>query len=577
MKRWLAIALAVFSINGCTSGAGTANPAMDSSVPLDATVQQDTGAPPPDADAPPFRRPEDVILDDAGLAAYTVEVLADVEGDWNKVTSFLRKSNLLQAPPGGDDDEGNFTLKGTVGTFVYLGDSVDNGPNDLKVLRFLTGLKKHHADRVVLILGNRDINKLRFLWDLKDEALNLSDGLAKYAYDHFRIMGWATDFADFFTIKAPRKAYFTVGGVELKDRSQYKDGLVPTSVPSDRIIKTKFLLAATLGAGDAFQNAATELAAAGKPNEEADVVQFFIDLPNTPEMKSFLTLGQLIYYDKYVHGLFAHGGIPNSTETGVGYVPPPGAKIEVANEANLIAWTDALNAWAQARIADSYNGNYDAGMPIVDYQEPLVQTLDGGVTTWVGPLGPNVPNPTSVVQTRPWVGGDIGLVSDDVQDRLTDAGVTRLVFGHTPVGEVPVPMKSTTHNFVEIAADTSFSTPERRNSTIILTPTNFVIFSQYYTSVDPADDTATAQQVYSYSTNPDLGTVRRGNDPKQVAAAIADALDGGLGADAAVAPDGGYSQVNVWNVGQMNPGDAGAAFTLQAWYVKNRSNYYIAR
>ena len=48
------------------------------------------------------------------------------------------------------------------------------GPGDIRVLRALTRLKEKYPDRVFLILGNRDVNKLRLPSELLPERLGAS-------------------------------------------------------------------------------------------------------------------------------------------------------------------------------------------------------------------------------------------------------------------------------------------------------------------------------------------------------------------------------------------------------------------
>ena len=45
--------------------------------------------------------------------------------------------------------------------FVFGGDVVDKGPGDIRLCRQLVALKRRHPDRVFLVVGNRDLNKVR--------------------------------------------------------------------------------------------------------------------------------------------------------------------------------------------------------------------------------------------------------------------------------------------------------------------------------------------------------------------------------------------------------------------------------
>ncbi len=468
MKRWLAIALAVFSINGCTSGAGTANPAMDSSVPPDSAAQPDTGAPPPDADAPGAKiNPEDVVLDDAGIAIYKVETLTDVEGQWARVEQFLVNSKLLDRPhtdagEASDDPEKIFMV-GDVGTFVYIGDTIDKGPENQKILRFLISLKTRYFSRVVLIMGNRDINKLRLLYELAPAALKLDDSNTEFDISHFRLKIWKSQF-EAFTKDADGGAKVSVDEVP----TLYTNG---QNVDADKVIKAKFLLNMTMGCQPTFGLLRQELG----PDHDIDVVRFLEGLPKEGGLiHSYLRLAKIIFYDKYTKTLFMHGGI---ADTNLGVVPSPvSSDVDITTNAELIAWTKALNAWAQDRITDYDNGDYDAGLPLVLYQEPAVLTSDAGITSW----GP--PNPESVVQVRPWGNNaqgakDIVMISAALQRKLIGAGVSRLVFGHSPVGEVPVYMRGV-DGFEEIAGDTSWSTAAS-NATITVTPSGVTIVGLY--------------------------------------------------------------------------------------------------
>jgi hypothetical protein len=55
--------------------------------------------------------------------------------------------------------------------FVYGGDTVDKGPGDIRLVRALVSLKKHYPDRVHLLVGNRDLNKLRLASELSESDM----------------------------------------------------------------------------------------------------------------------------------------------------------------------------------------------------------------------------------------------------------------------------------------------------------------------------------------------------------------------------------------------------------------------
>ena len=189
-------------------------------------------------------RPEDVIVPSQALASYTVEAMGDVEGNWLKVSTWLANSKLLKPSKTAPDDETQYEMEGNYGTFVYLGDSVDNGIDNQKVLRFLTSLKKRYPSRVVLILGNRDINKLRFLWELKAAALKLDDPTTMFSLDRFRLTDWKNEFPQYLAGTLPKPPAgalpkpITVDGVV----TAYSNG---QNVDADKVLKAKFLLART--------------------------------------------------------------------------------------------------------------------------------------------------------------------------------------------------------------------------------------------------------------------------------------------------------------------------------------------
>ena len=112
---------------------------------------------------------------------FRIGYVADVEGHWEYFLEYVERSKVLDWE---EHDSHNKYLSSTANGialqrlnlrpnthFIYGGDSVDKGPGDIRLCRALVGLKKRYPDRVHLLVGNRDLNKLRFSSELSDEDM----------------------------------------------------------------------------------------------------------------------------------------------------------------------------------------------------------------------------------------------------------------------------------------------------------------------------------------------------------------------------------------------------------------------
>ena len=95
-------------------------------------------------------------------SAVLVGFCTDIEGDYQFWRKHVELSSVLVAPTA---NKGYPRLRDGC-HFVYGGDATDRGGCDLRVLHELNMLKALWPDRVHLVLGNRDINKMRFLHEL---------------------------------------------------------------------------------------------------------------------------------------------------------------------------------------------------------------------------------------------------------------------------------------------------------------------------------------------------------------------------------------------------------------------------
>ncbi|HEV2601959.1 MAG TPA: metallophosphoesterase [Candidatus Babeliales bacterium] len=427
-----------------------------------------------------------------------IHIIADIEGSWEKVRTFAEKSDILFLNP---DDPSDYraTIRGENVLFIFIGDAFDKEADNEKIALFLIHLKKTYPDKVILLLGNRDINKLRFfgLQELTNTALNMDDDTTKFLPNRFRLSGWEPLFKNWLS-----KIVITADGQET--RLNLIDG-IPTEYThgknqeADKILKLKFLFQETLGAGmlikdnalistrNAFDNFKKEIQA--KTDKQAyDAYIEFVK----PEglVVEYLQLAQLVYLDKATGTIFIHGGLSHEN---FGYVPETAnGKNDSQRIADIDRWIEALNHWAQERIQDGITGNVDGVLPLIEYQEPTIITNKDGLKIWG-----TEPNPYSVIQVRPW-GPDKNLapLNDELIALLLKHGINKIVFGHSPVGEVPAIAKNEDGTFISVAADTSYANaPHTRNAVVEVTKGGVTVYADYY------ENKGTVKNTLVYSSN----------------------------------------------------------------------------
>jgi hypothetical protein len=222
------------------------------------------------------------------MSARRVVHVSDVEGSMARLRSFVERADGVSFDDGGDivvDDD-------TV--FVFGGDAVDRGPWSRAVVDLLVRAKAKSPEGVILLGGNRDINKLRL-------PRELQGALPK---------------------KAPPEVHALVQG--------RKPELL------------RWIFSHTMGAQPAFDNRCQELRATGQPCSDDDVVASFLEdlAPPTGLHYRFLAAAQLAY--RFGSTLFVHGGFADEA---LGFVPGRERFDDVD------AWVAGLNAFYRDRLA----------------------------------------------------------------------------------------------------------------------------------------------------------------------------------------------------------------------------------
>lgn len=215
-----------------------------------------------------------------------IAYLTDVEGRWDKLVSFTTGNPHVSLV------DGELHLGEGV-TFVFGGDAIDRGAHGRRFVSLLLAAKRRYGERVVLLAGNRDINKLRLVTELNGQP-------------HRR---------------AP-----------------------PTSTRAELL---RWTLANTMGAAKAFEHRATELRETGATSDDDAVVEsYFADLAPGGELREYLKVSRLGF--RAGATLFLHGGI-----TVENFLQTPNA----APARDVDGWLAALDLFHREELATFESGH----------------------------------------------------------------------------------------------------------------------------------------------------------------------------------------------------------------------------
>lgn len=238
-----------------------------------------------------------------------VAYFTDVEGRWEKLADFCEASPLVRL-----DGDRITVAPGAV--LVFGGDAIDRGPAGRRITRALRSAKLAQPAQVVLLAGNRDINKLRLVREL--------------------------------------------GG-------HPPPGLPEALRDGSRADLLRFLFSQTMGAREAFEHRRVELREEKRRADDESVVDSFLE-DLAPEGELTRYLGATCLAHREDETLFVHGGVTRENLRRV-----PGA---ASPSRDVDAWIRALNAF-HARSIDAFaERRLDAdGTPawseLVAYQAPL--------------------------------------------------------------------------------------------------------------------------------------------------------------------------------------------------------------
>ena len=246
-----------------------------------------------------------------------VSYVSDVEGNFDYWRRFVNFSSLLRGEPGTKQLE----LADPHSHFVYGGDVCDRGPGDIRVVEDIVSLKERYPDRVHIILGNRDINKMRLPFELHPTI----------------------------GLQTPPKVYWLRGG---DDEWAINPSPASRELTTHASRRLQWILQKTMGSPLAFEYRRAELLSAGGPCEDDDVVRSFLDYvdpgPAAGPLTKYLQYGAVaaVIGDT----LFVHGA---ANPHNIGHVPSYGGQA-ARHVADVRQWAREINAFKDAEVSDPY-------------------------------------------------------------------------------------------------------------------------------------------------------------------------------------------------------------------------------
>ena len=395
-----------------------------------------------------------------------------MEGDASYFDRFIENSRILCFEPT-KRNFGRAKAQGGSGSFfpyskqvafrtdssmlVYGGDVCDKGGSDLYVLRQLLSLQHRHPDRVHLLMGNRDINKMRIIPEMGADKPDGDHQHLPYHGGCWWLAGTGLD-----------------GDPLADDKPENGASKVPSNSPAERL---RWILSKTMGSPDAFELRRDELVreemltnkTSREISDEEVVKSFRRACHPHGELGKYLSSAKLIV--KIGSALFMHGALPrpdvvdtcqehslwSSVDYAIPWINDPCE--EVASVEN---WIECLNSFAHSQVGLWKRSILHADADDKTMNRPVgVWSTTGGYNTQfdygnllqfgMGWLPTKKKNPTIVYSS--WLNdgmpqqfydfhtGDNATPYAREVSKFFDSGNLQLIVsGHQPHGDHPTPI-----------------------------------------------------------------------------------------------------------------------------------------
>jgi len=401
--------------------------------------------------------------------SFRLGYITDVEGNLDYFLRYVAESNVLDVVEGDvnsksimldlKDDETCY--------FVYGGDAVDKGPGDIRMVRALVDLKHRYPDRVFLLVGNRDLNKLRYSAELSvDDLQRPIEDIPPPHWDR----------------KAPTLKQYLEGKLT-------KQHLVDPTLTIDdlntRVNRLHYMLEHTLGCPNTFYFRRQELSLLqDRPETEISddnvLDSFLFEIESKDgSLRQYLEAADVAVC--IGNTLFCHGCVDRAT---MKFIPSPLTRFEnpdarpppAAEIDNVQEWCTNLNEYLKAGLRDyADRPNWDVsrttrgGEALMALQNrpamwgrSIVSNCygDGGcITTKNAARRREDPERRIREETDPFMFENVCSDPADplVAEWLLKDGIRRVVVGHKPTADCPAVLSALYTGVEIVSADTSFS------------------------------------------------------------------------------------------------------------------------
>lgn len=354
----------------------------------------------------------------------SVVFVTDIEGNINYFENFIKISKALYR-----DSAGALVLRPQY-HLVFGGDICDRGKGDLRITTEIVTLAKKYPNKVHIILGNRDINKIRLATELETQYVKQKLGV--FWIDNNDI-------------------------VEIDKNDE-------TRTAATRL---QSILTCTMGAPDAFKHRLDELFEMGVITEDMSaneqhqqVVDSYVNsLKEGGCMCEMLRLGSLALL--LGDSLFFHGAVH---EESLGWVPPSKSFpcLEGYRVNNVSDWCQGLSIFLRDEMADFLDGcqciakeDNIGSLPFsavggYDHPDRGSRLMQYGM----GSLPGEIENPTLCYDSF-LVEGAPSEPDSNVIKFMKQSGILRILAGHQPHGDAPLVIS--TDSFQVLTGDTSYA------------------------------------------------------------------------------------------------------------------------